>query len=453
MKDIVIIGGGISGLALLHYLKKRSGSRSDVDVRLIEKEVMTGGTIGTVSRNGCLFETGPIGFLDNREHMLELIKDLDLKERMIKANGKTKKRFVFMNDRLRAIPQTPSAFLKTPILNVSQKWRLLKEPFIPKGINPDESLFDFGKRRLGIGVAENLLDPFVSGVYAGDAAEISLRYGFPQIYQWEQEYGSLVKAMLKTKMPKAQLTSWEGGMGSLIEALTKEHQENILCDDEVHTLTYNNSVFTLRTKNKEFSAHAVYLCTPAYAAAEILKPSWPALAADLLKINYASVTVVGLVYKREAFEVLPEGFGYLIPSKEQKKVLGVLFESNIFPNRCPDNQILLRVMLGGTRHPEVLTWDDQKIISAAKEEIQKVFSTKNDALQVYLKRWPKGIPQYDRGYAQVIESIKGKLSRVKNLHLVANYIDGISVNDCVASAYKAACLPDRQAEETEVFSS
>lgn len=449
-KTIIIVGGGISGLTLLHYLSQRYAQRPDVNIRLLEKEDRAGGTIRTMDVHGCLFETGPNGFLDSKERTLELVRELGLGGEIVKDEEQSKIRYISVRGSLYALPSGPKSFLTFPPLTVFDKVRVLGEFFVPKGLDPDESVYAFGQRRLGGRFAQLFLDPMISGIYGGDAGRINLRAAFPRIYQLEHEFGSLFKAMIGLKkqrkagqaasagMPMGTLTSFRQGQTRLVEALTRRYERNINFHQDVTAVSHHPGRFIVHAGGKQHEADELFVSVPAYRAADILKGISPALAADLSRVEYAPIAVVGLVFSLSAFNDPPRGFGYVIPSGEKKEVLGVLFESNIFPKRCPEGQILFRVMVGGARHPDVLRKSQEEIIRLAADEVQKTFSVTAGSLQTMFAAWPKAIPQYTRNYFDIENSLEEQLKNWSRLHLVANYRGGVSLNDCIENAYQAA---------------
>ena len=249
-KQIVIVGGGISGLTLLHYLKQNHGN---ADIVLLEKNDHLGGTIQSLKRQRCLFETGPNGFLDSKPRTLEFIKELGLEDSLIRADEVSKVRYISANNALHPLPTDPRSFLSSKLLNPLEKVRILGEFFVPRGKDPDETVYDFGKRRLGEGFSQVFLDPMVSGVFGGDAQKTNLKAAFPRIHQLEQEYGSLFKAMIKIRKtkkaeeknenkamgsPTGTLTSLRAGLSQIIEAIENRYSGSICFNSQVETVFF-----------------------------------------------------------------------------------------------------------------------------------------------------------------------------------------------------------------------
>lgn len=449
-KTILIIGGGISGLSLLHYLKCKYRGREDIGILLLEKNDRLGGTIHSMRKNGYLFEAGPNGFLDSKSTTLELIRELGLAQELLRANDEAKTRYICVRDNLYPVPASPKDFLTSPLLNPLDKLRVLAEVFVPRGGDPGENVYEFGKRRLGQKFADLFLDCLVKGIFGGDARRINLKAAFPRMYELENQYGSLFKAMAKLKkgrtanpnstagMPQGQLTSFRQGTGQLIEALGSRYQEAIHLNQDVRTISYEGERFVIHAGDASYRADELFLSTPAYQAASLLKNISPGIAAALEKIDYAPIAVVGLVFALSAFKTRPKGFGYLIPSTEQREVLGVLFDSNIFAGRCPSDQILFRVMMGGAQHREVLKMSDEELLAVAVRELKLRFSPSEECKDTFFVRWPRAIPQYDLNYPSVKENLMSQLKQRPHLHLAANYLNGISMNDCIENAYQSA---------------
>jgi oxygen-dependent protoporphyrinogen oxidase len=460
-KKIIIVGGGVSGLSVLHHLRKKYSSRLDVSIKLFEKELKAGGTIGTVTQNGFQYETGPNGFLDSKPSTLELAHELGLSEQLITASSTTKIRYLCIDDTLYSLPTNPVSFLTFPLLSFGQKLRVLQEFFIPKGQNLDETVYEFGTRRLGEGFAKFFLAPMVRGIFGGDAKELNLRFAFPKIYQIEQTHGSLFKGMLALQrqkkkqrnslaagQPSGQLWSFQNGMGQLMQALSQKYRDDIFCGVTVKTIAPDAHGYTVEVAGEKHFADELILCVPAPIASELIANFDKNLAAQLKQISYASIAVVGLGYSTAQFVSLPKGFGYLRLPQNDALALGALFSSQIYTHRCSnkngEEQILLQVMLGGVDHPNICSKTDEELLSLAESEIQKTLGVKGAAQDRFLKRWPRAIPQYTRAYSQVYSAIKKDLQKQPHLHLLANYIDGVSLNDCTSNAKNLAAAIELQ---------
>ncbi|MEK7816135.1 MAG: protoporphyrinogen oxidase [Pseudomonadota bacterium] len=447
-KTIIIIGAGISGLATLHYLKKKYAARPEVTILLFEQSPMPGGTIQSVTRGNCLFETGPNGFLDSsrrepngKPRTLEFVAELGLVGELVKAGRDARIRYICLNNVLYPFPMSPGSFFGFRPMRLREKLRVFAEPFVARGTDPDESVYGFGARRLGEKFSQLFLDPMVSGIYGGDARATVLKAAFGRIHELEQRYGSLSRAMMKLRkggMPKGTLTSFHRGQAQLTDALASRYAQDVRFNQEVQRITHVSGRFVVATAGARYEADELFVCTPAYQAATMIKEMSPSMARELEKIRYSSMAVIGLVFPRKAFEHSPKGFGYLIPSSEGKEVLGVLFESNIFPGRCGKEEILLRIMVGGARHPDILAKSREALTALALKEVQTTLKTEASPIETFFVQWPKAIPQYDVAYTQAERGLEEELKKWKGLYLVANYRKGVSLNDCIENAYQAA---------------
>lgn len=442
-KQIAIIGGGISGLSALHYLRRKYPNREKVFIRLIEQKTFVGGAVQSLREGGYLFEEGPNGFLDSKDSLLKLADELHLTTEMVTADASAKIRYVCVGGKLHAFPSSPAGMFGFKLFSLADKLRVPAEMFVARGTAPQESVYEFGKRRLGENFAKYFLDPMVSGIYAGDAQEIDLQSAFPRIHALEQTHGSLIRAMLTLKkgkngQPGGQLRSFSGGMGQLIETLAHRYREDITTSETVRMiLPFKDGVIVESDKGKYFADQLV-MTVPAERAGELTRPFNEALGRCLARIRYAPVAVVGLAYPQSAFPKPVKGFGYLIPSSEEKEILGVLFCSNIFPGRCPDGEVLFRVMIGGTRNPASVKRTRHELFELAHAEIGTVLKTNRRPHKQFLTIWEKAIPQYTLQYPPLRERIVREMRAYPNFHLLGNYLNGVAMNDCVAAAEKLA---------------
>ncbi len=410
IKKIAIIGGGISGLALLHFLSKKYGSKAEIT--LIEKTAKTGGTIDSAELGGCLFETGPNGFLNNQPATLELVHDLGLDSHLVNASFSSKLRYMRLGNRLHVFPKHPIELLAFGGFSFRDKLRVFAEPFVPKGGSATESMHDFCQRRFGVAAANTVFDCVAHGIYGGNSRQLNMREAFGMIAEMEEKYGSVTKGLIvQQSKNRPQLMSFQKGMGELVDALTERYAASIRLSQNVTDLN-------------EIQADIIFLSVPAHAAAGILHNSVSVLAGYLEKIHYVPITVAGLVYRKADFTSPPKGYGYLAPSTEG--ILGVLFESNVFPGRSDKDHVMVRVMMR------------QDDLSKAHQAVADVFPVKNGSVHSTLISWPKAIPQYDQQYAALKPKITQELFLHPRLRLAANYWKGVSFNDCIKNARDAA---------------
>jgi oxygen-dependent protoporphyrinogen oxidase len=407
MKRIVIIGGGISGLTVLHYLKQRLGDT--VETTLFERESLTGGTIRSFKKDSCLFEWGPNGFLDTQPATLQLIQELGLTDQLIESHKNSRRRYIQIKGNLHAVPVGPIDFIHSSLLPLKDKWSLIKGLF-KKNISTDRSIYDYMSQRFSPRIAESFIDPFISGIYAGDIRRLHMASAFPKLK--------------RNGFKKTHMRSFKGGMGQIIEALGGRYKAQVQTNSEISSVPIN--------------ADITVVATPAYAAAKIVKNLNPVLAQILHQIPYTPIAVAGLLFKQDSFKNKPDGFGYLVASKENKDILGVLTESNVYAQRAGDDQIMLRVMLGGAHHPAIINDSQDQIIAKAIKEIDSVYGLNSQPADTFVKLWPKAIPQYEINYPYLRQSIAEQCAKTPGLYLCANYLDGISFNDCVNNAKSLA---------------
>lgn len=440
-KRIYVVGGGISGLATLHFLKARYQKCPEVEIALLEKRSTPGGVINTEMVSDARFETGSNGFLNTQPLTFRLIEDAGLKEQLIEAYPDNKMRYLCVKNKLHALPGNPLGLLSFPLLSPADKLALLKERFVKSKGRENETVYEFVSRRLSKRWAGLLADAMISGIYAGDAKEIVMRDAFPLVAGFEDEHGSLIKGAIAARKKGGgggkNLYTLSEGMGSLIHALHRLHEKSIRFGQDVNDIRKEaDGRYLLRTDEQMYTADQVFLTVPSYAAADLIR-SMDTRMADLLdQIQYAPVAVVGLVCAKDEFLNLPAGFGYLKPSSEKSPVMGVLFESQIFENRAAAKQCLLRVMIGGMHNLPILKYSQEELIAEARKEIIQVLGYKGEPYHIFFRAWSNAIPQYDLYRHQVRPQIAESLVQHPHFHITANYWNGVCVNDCIQSAHQ-----------------
>lgn len=443
---LVIIGGGISGLSLAYFLLEHKPS---LDIIVLESEKKAGGKIWTDKMDGFLCEGGVNGFLDNRPKTLELSSKLALSP--LRSNNNARKRYIFSDRKLHLLPESPPAFFASNLLSLSGRLRIVWEMFVPKWTGGEETLAQFAKRRLGKEAYEKLIDPMASGIFAGDPEKMSLKSCFPKVYNLEQKYGSLIKAMLKLQKeakktgkkvgagPGGVLTSFYDGMETIIKALTAYFGERVKTNSKAVSIDKKGNNYVIYLENgSNIEAEYVAIATPAYAASEIVKGIDKNLSLTLNEINYSSISVACLGYKRNKLQHSLDGFGFLIPFRAGRKILGTLWDSSIFPNRAPEGYVLLRSMIGGARKQELALMPEGRIIDLVTSELKDIMgiAVNPDFVKVYTHK--RGIPQYLGGHGERLEMIDAVISKFKGFYITGNAYRGIGVNDCIDNSYKLA---------------
>jgi oxygen-dependent protoporphyrinogen oxidase len=451
MPRIVIVGAGISGLSTAHYLVRvLSAAGREAEILIFEAEKTPGGKMRTIRDGGFNLEWGPNGFLTNKPYSLELVRELGIEGRLAPSSDLARKRFIYSGGRLRRLPETPQSFFASDLLSLAGRLRILWEPFAP-GPPPrvDESLGDFARRRLGTEALEKLLDPMVTGIYAGDPDRMSLRSCFPLIYDLERKYGGLVKGMLSLRKerqkagekremsagPGGILMSFDDGVQTLTDVLASLLAEGLHTNVAVESVKRRDGRFLLSLveggQRGEIDTDALVLAIPAYAASGALAALDPQMSEALSAIPYSPVSVVALGYEQAGMGNPLDGFGFLIPRLEKRKILGALWDSSVFPNRAPAGKALIRAIVGGVRNPEIASLPTDALIELTRKEIAATMGVTASPILSRAFFHEKGIPQYLVGHGKVLERIDGRLAEFPGLYLNNNAYRGIALNDCV----------------------
>lgn len=449
---VVIVGGGISGLAIAHALVERqlAAGIAAIEVCLLEAGAEPGGKIRSERSAGYLCEWGPNGFLNKEPATLSLCRRLGLTAQLQPAEDAFGRRYIYRRGRLVAVRANPLGFIASPLLPPAGKLRLFCEPFVPRRRalrhEGDESVASFARRRIGSWGAEILIDAMQSGIYAGDPTRLSVKSCFPRVVEVEQQYGSLVRGMVSLKRsskggatpgagPSGHLTSFNDGLQSLTNALAARLGSRVRCNTTLRAIQRRNQRYQLELDGGEpLQADAVVLACPAYAAAPLLAPLDGHLSRLIDGIEYAPLGVLCLGWRREQVKHPLDGFGFLAPRREGLRSLGALFSSSIFRGRAPFGRVLMRVMLGGARDPQVLELDDDHLVLLALSELEPVLGLNGMPEHVRVFRHTRAIPQYNVGHEARIQRIAQRLADLPHLHLGGNAYHGVSINDCVRNA-------------------
>jgi oxygen-dependent protoporphyrinogen oxidase len=451
MENVVVLGGGISGLATAYAIQEIAKEEGRVvELTLIEKENRLGGKIQSFKKKGFLCEGGPSGFLDSKPETLKLAGDVGLKT--LPSKAASKKRFIYIDGKLRRVPEGPGAFIKSDILSIRGKLRILMEPFTKPSHENDETIAGFGRRHLGSEAEERLVSSMVVGIFAGNSEELSLKSCFPVMADLESEGGgSLFRAMIKrmkaakkakkgkiiTASPTGSLTSFEDGMTGIVDGLKEALDAKILTGKNVTEVKIRRGggydVFIEDAKTP-LSADALVLALPAYAAAEIIGGLDKRFTAAL-EIPYAPASVVCLGYRDEDLPHSLDGFGFLIPKIEDRGILGCRWDSSTFEGRAPTGHVLVEVILGGTIKPDLAALDRDSVLKLVKEELKEILGIEKEPVFVKVIRHEKAIPQYLVGHSKVIDKLDSVLKDFPGLFFSGNAFKGIGINDCTKNAH------------------
>ena len=439
MTRIVIVGGGVSGLALAYRLQQRLPA---AEVVVLEREARLGGKVATLHRDGFRVEAGPNGFLDTNPATLDLCRELGLGDRLTAASEASgRNRFVFLGGRLRKLPGSLWSFLTSGALGWRAKLGLLTERFRrPRRDGADESIDAFVRRRAGREVAETLADAFVTGIHAGDPTLLSVRAAFPRLAAMEREHGSITRGFAAARRKRAGLKpgmwSFPEGLGLLIETLRERLRTPPTAGVAVRSVRRSpDGGWEVRAEGRDaWKADAVALTCPAYQQAALLADVDAELAAKIDGIAYNRVAVVAAGYRAADVPMSLEGFGYLSPQRERRDVLGVQWCSSIFPDRAPSGTVLLRALCGGWNRPEIVDWDEGRLLTAVRAEFQQAMGVTAAPVFHQIVRWDRAIPQYHLGHLERVAWIEERAARHPGLFLGGNAYRGVALNDCVEQA-------------------
>jgi oxygen-dependent protoporphyrinogen oxidase len=491
MKQFVIIGGGISGLAAAHRLLERANETGlQIQVTLIEASNRLGGIVQTSLRDGFLLEGGPDSFISEKPAALELVRRLGLESHLIETNETFRRSFIVRGSRLLPVPAgfhllAPAQiqpFLKSNIFSWSGKARMALDLVLPRrrdhaaGDVNDESLAQFVRRRLGSEALERMAQPMVGGIYTADPEKLSLRATMPRFLELEREHRSLILG-LRQQNKTAVVKDAEIGQGTSgaryslflsfdtgMQLLTDKLEERILSfnsaaggpgqtcirlNTTVKSLTREregekadqNKSWKIQTDQGEaIFADAVCLALPGFISARLLRDSDAQLASELQGIEYASSATINLAYKRDDIPHPLNGFGFVVPFVEKRTVMACTFSSVKFAARSPQGHALLRAFVGGALQPETLELNEAALLSAVCADLRDLLGIQQPPLFAEVMKWERSMPQYHVGHLARVGRIEQRLASLPNLALAGNAYSGLGIPDCVRSGESAADL-------------
>jgi oxygen-dependent protoporphyrinogen oxidase len=437
--DVVIVGAGISGLSAAYGLHRRG-----LGVRVVEAGASVGGAIRSVARDGFVLDCGPNTVTSKDPALWQEFEALGIAGERLAVDRRGGRRFILLNGRPELLPTNPAALLRSPLLSAAAKLRVLAEPLLPRATTPDESVATFFARRLGPEPAERLVDPFISGVFAGDPHALSVKASFPALWGAEQRAGSLIGGMLSAPRsprdraaprPRSVLFNFKGGMASWPQAYGRAlGPERLWSETRAVSLRPAAGGWCLTVERGgqavELQARAVVLATPASSSADLIEGLDARAAAALRAIPYAPLALVHLGYAREHVAHPLDGFGLLCPAIERRQVLGILWPSSLLPDRAPQGAVLTASFVGGARLPQLASLDDQELVALAQAEHEALLGARGAPLLAHVSRWPQAIPQYVAGHEARTAELQRLEAEWPGLHLLGNYRDGVSVEKC-----------------------
>ncbi len=462
---VVIIGAGISGLATAVWL-----DAAGVKVLVLESSLQAGGVMRSERFDDFLIETGPNSLLETTPHIGELIALAGVQEQVVYPDGAGSKRYILRGGKIFPLPMNPPSFLATPLFSLRAKLRLLREPFIkPAPPETEESIAAFVRRRIGSEFLDYAINPFVAGVYAGDPAQLSVRAAFPKLHALEQNYGSLIRGAIRGRKERAaraekakdraRMLSFREGMGALPAALHRRLREKVqlgvnnvqispAADSEISFSRENEEpdkiwriVFEAASNGttwNEIYAQHVVITAPAYHVPALFSDGPARRLAALREVVYAPVAIVTTGFRREQVRHPLDGFGFLVPEKEQRHILGTLFNSTLFPHRAPEGRVLVTTFVGGMRQPDLPNRDDRELRQLVLDELRDILGVSGAPDFVHFRRYEKAIPQYLLGHQRFLDLINLVEREFPGLYFVTNYRGGISVADCIKQASEIA---------------
>lgn len=459
MTRIAIVGGGISGLAAAFELEQKRRDGADIEYVLYESSPRLGGVLRTDYIDGCVVEAGPDSFVTEKPWAADFCRALGLGDQLIGSNDADRKTYILTRGRLVEMPDglmflVPTKILPTglsPLFSWKTKMRMTQELFHPpRAVEHDESVSDFVTRHYGPEMVDRLADPLLSGVYGGEAANLSVRAVLPRFAEMERTHGSLGKAMLaaRKKIHSASrgsapplFTSLKNGMQHMAEiAVSKLTPAALLTNTPVQAIQPQPEaggwLVSAGLKSDHFDAVVVAL--PASAAANVLRIASPELSSELAAIQYTSSITVGLGYDHEVRRSLPPGFGFLVPRSEGRRLLAATFVHNKFPHRAPDDRALLRCFFAGHNAEGVWALSDDEIVVVVRNELQQILGLRAEPLFARVHKWKSAMAQYGVGHLDRLERIEKLRQRMAGLALAGNAYRGIGVPDCVRSGREAA---------------
>lgn len=442
MSRLVVVGGGISGLASA-WAARTAAQRSGValDVLVLERAKDVGGKARTIVRDGWLVEGGPSGFFRGREELDSLIQASSLGADVVPAHDSAKRRFIYHGGQLREIKPSPVGFARSHILSMGGLLRIAAEPFVPRKHNgDDESVWAFAARRLGPEAADRLVAPMTLGIFAGDARRLSLASAFPRMANLEREHGSLIRGLIARRgnMSSGPFASLRRGMQSLPMELARRGGFTVRCGSTVRSIDRAGDGWTVKvdTDGAPIGADAVILATEPWASAELLRPLHAAAADALAEVPCPPVAVVGLGFGPEARSRIPDGFGVLIARGEGFRMLGNLWETSLYPGRGPQGGILVRVILGGAVDASVGALSDEETLALARSEVSRLYGLTAAPVFEQVVRTPRAIPQYEIGHKSRVAIVERGVASLPGLAVTGFGLRGVAFPDAAADGVR-----------------
>jgi oxygen-dependent protoporphyrinogen oxidase len=460
-KRIVVIGGGIAGLAATFHFKQEASRRKlGLDVVLLEGSSRFGGPLHTIRKDGFVIETGADSFITDKPWGLILAKRLGLESALIGTQPQYRKTYVVSHGRLLPIPEgfallAPTYLgpvLSSPIFSLRGKLRMALEPLIPRRRSTnDESLGSFVTRRLGREVLERVAQPLAAGIYTADPRLLSMRATLPRFVDLEQRFGSVTVGLRRAASSSSNGRAESGARWSLfasfaagIETLVEKLLDNIggkaRSQASVERLEQpgRGRWTAVLAGGETITADGILLATPARTSAKLLLSHHPQLADRLGQIQYSSAATVNLAYRTEDFPRLPDGFGFVVPLIERRRIIAGSLSSLKFTGRSLPGTVLMRAFIGGSLQAELMALGDAELAACARDEFRSLLGVASEPIMTYVERWPNSMPQYRVGHLDLIDEIEAMGRRLESIELAGAAFRGVGIPDCIRSGELAA---------------
>lgn len=445
MHDVLVVGGGVAGLTAAWSLRQ-----SGLDVKVLEEQGTAGGNVQTVARAGHRMESGPHSFMGAAEHVWRLLDELELTDVAVAASALSNNRYILRGGRLHPLPTGAWAFLGTGLLSCGAKFSLMCEPLKRNGAKPEDTAWDFFKRRFGEEAASYIMSPFISGVYAGDIRQLGARAAFPKFWNFEHDSGSMILGAMKymkakRKRLKAEgkpyrkgLFSLPGGLGRLSVEVASRLGDAVATDLTVSAIQAVDGGVEVVAGERRWQGKCAVMAVPPNRGAAVLREALPDAAALLERIPMVPVAVVHWRCRNPASQI-PQGFGFLVPRAEGVRVLGTLFPSQLFGDRVPDEGYLFASFYGGALDRAAYDMDDAALTELLRREHETIFGHALMDLEVLrVVRHPYAIPQLIPDHPEKIAALRQAVAGIPGLCLAGNYLNGVGIEQAVESGYLAA---------------
>lgn len=456
MRRIAIVGAGVSGLAAALQLNDlRDEHGLDVEIAVYERGARTGGCVQTVHEGGYTMELGPDSLLVDKPAARDLLRRLGLEDQLVAMRPEYHGSRIVHRGRLRPIPNefrlfTPTslpALLRSGIFSPAGIARAAMEPFIPpRASGEDESLASFVTRRFGREVLDRLAQPLIGGIYSGDPQRLSMQATLPQFVEMERRHGSLVRAMSAARSradaPKGsapQLMSLRGGLQTIVDALAQRVESSVRASSEVTVLSRDENGWNIAfADGSHAQADAVICALPAYAAARALRGVDSQLADLLERIRYNSIATVNVAYDAADLPQLPRTPGFVVPYVEGRRITAATISTQKYPDRSPQEGVLLRAFIGGALQPELVQLPDEQLAQIARDEFAALLGIVAQPNFAVTRRWMRLLPEYGVGHVSLVASIEERAAALPGLALAGSALHGVGMPDCVATGQTAA---------------